>query len=205
MSTTPERRVADAASDYVLGLENSEFAEREGGIDLLEVSLMREIEAWGPVPQGGAAADTLDSQVARAASEYLRGVGDREYAASRGGGALLWSQLQRKLKAWGETCGDTPPTGGGTVADTLHDRESRYGSFMEQAELTQNIKRAMADSENWGQLSDDKRLALEMIALKIGRILNGDPEYADSWHDVAGFATLVERTILVGQERGRNR
>lgn len=33
--------------------------------------------------------------------------------------------------------------------------------------------------------------ALEMIAHKIGRILNGDPGYADSWVDIAGYAQLV--------------
>lgn len=32
-----------------------------------------------------------------------------------------------------------------------------------------------------------------MIQHKIGRILNGDPAYADSWHDIAGYATLVEK------------
>ena len=31
-----------------------------------------------------------------------------------------------------------------------------------------------------------------MIFHKIGRIVNGDPNYADSWHDIAGYAKLVE-------------
>jgi hypothetical protein len=30
-----------------------------------------------------------------------------------------------------------------------------------------------------------------MIAHKIGRILNGDPDYIDSWDDIAGYAKLV--------------
>ena len=55
----------------------------------------------------------------------------------------------------------------------------------------------MIDSPNWETLSDDKKEALEMTALKIGRILNGDPEYADSWHDIAGYAKLVEDTLNV--------
>jgi hypothetical protein len=53
----------------------------------------------------------------------------------------------------------------------------------------------MRDSPNWGDLTDDKREALEMIAHKIGRILNGDPEYKDSWHDIIGYARLVEDTL----------
>jgi len=34
-----------------------------------------------------------------------------------------------------------------------------------------------------------------MIAHKIGRILNGDPDYQDSWHDIIGYARLVERQL----------
>jgi hypothetical protein len=34
--------------------------------------------------------------------------------------------------------------------------------------------------------------ALDMVAHKIGRILNGDPTYTDSWHDIAGYSKLVE-------------
>lgn len=30
-----------------------------------------------------------------------------------------------------------------------------------------------------------------MIAHKLGRIINGDPNYSDSWHDIAGYAKLV--------------
>lgn len=34
-----------------------------------------------------------------------------------------------------------------------------------------------------------------MQAHKQARILNGDPNYADSWHDIAGYATLVEQEL----------
>jgi hypothetical protein len=37
----------------------------------------------------------------------------------------------------------------------------------------------------------DQAEALDMIFHKIGRILNGDPNYADSWIDIAGYAKLV--------------
>lgn len=78
---------------------------------------------------------------------------------------------------------------------TLAERGNRYGDFQEHARITQNIKRAMRDSPNWESLSDDKKEALEMDAHKIGRILNGDPEYKDSWHDVIGYTKLVENTL----------
>lgn len=78
------------------------------------------------------------------------------------------------------------------IEDTLIERGERYGDFAEHARITQNIKLAMTDSPKWEDLSCDKREALEMIAHKIGRILNGDPEFFDSWHDIIGYAKLVE-------------
>ena len=53
----------------------------------------------------------------------------------------------------------------------------------------------MQDSPNWEKLDDDQREALEMTAHKIGRILNGDPNYADSWHDIIGYTRLVEARL----------
>lgn len=83
-------------------------------------------------------------------------------------------------------CGDRPD-----IEETLAERGSRYGSFDEHARITQAIKRAMADSPNWSKLADDQRETLEMIAHKAGRILNGDPDYHDSWHDIIGYTKLV--------------
>lgn len=77
------------------------------------------------------------------------------------------------------------------ITEVLEERGSRYGKFTEHARITQNIKTAMVDSPNWLELADDQMETLQMIAHKIGRILNGDPDYADSWIDIAGYAKLV--------------
>lgn len=82
-----------------------------------------------------------------------------------------------------------------TIDKTLEQRGERYGDFEEHARITQNIKRAMQNSPNWCKLSDDKREALDMVAHKIGRILNGDPTFHDSWHDIVGYVRLVEKTL----------
>ena len=87
-----------------------------------------------------------------------------------------------------------------SIDEVLAERGSRYGEFPDHARITQNIKRAMYDSPNWPLLSADKREALEMIAHKIGRILNGDPNYADSWTDIVGYAKLVERGLIIKLE-----
>lgn len=83
------------------------------------------------------------------------------------------------------------------VASTLAQRGKRYGEFIEQGRITQNIKQAMMASPNWATLRPDMREALDMIAGKIARILNGDPYYDDSWHDIGGYAKLIEDTLNV--------
>ena len=87
------------------------------------------------------------------------------------------------------------PSAAQGVDATLGERGSRYGSFAGHARIAQSIKRAMRDSPNWDKLSDDKKEALEMVAHKVGRILNGDPEYVDSWHDIIGYTRLVEKIL----------
>jgi hypothetical protein len=77
------------------------------------------------------------------------------------------------------------------IAHTLAERGSRYGSFEGHAKITQAIKAAMQDSPNWSLLPADMKEALEMVAHKCGRILNGDPHFHDSWHDIVGYAKLV--------------
>jgi hypothetical protein len=82
------------------------------------------------------------------------------------------------------------------VNKILAERGNRYGAFSTHAIITQNIKYQMEITPNWEtRLTKDKKEALEMIAHKIGRILNGDPEYKDSWVDIAGYATLISDTL----------
>lgn len=77
------------------------------------------------------------------------------------------------------------------IDQVLIERGSRYGKFTGHATVTQRLKHAIKNSDRWHLLADDQKEALEMIAHKIGRIVNGDPDYADSWVDIAGYAKLV--------------
>ena len=81
------------------------------------------------------------------------------------------------------------------VDNTLVARGGRYGKFNGVAQITQALKAEMRATPNWDSLSFDKKEALEMIAQKIARILNGDPNYHDSWHDIAGYAELVASAL----------
>jgi len=86
-----------------------------------------------------------------------------------------------------------------SIVTTLAERGSRYGSFDSHAKVTQRVKQAMKNSDKWHVLADDQKEALEMIAHKIGRILNGDPNYHDSWHDLVGYAQLVADRLAADQ------
>lgn len=95
---------------------------------------------------------------------------------------------------------DNTMTTGNDIAATLEERGARYGKFTEHARITQRLKMFMYETNKWQTLAPDQCEALEMIAHKIGRILNGDPNYADSWVDIAGYAKLVADR-LEGLER----
>lgn len=78
-----------------------------------------------------------------------------------------------------------------SVDKILDERGSRYGNYMQVATVTEalwcNLAAALAGKE----VAPDQADALRMICTKLARIVNGDPNYADSWRDVSGYATLV--------------
>jgi len=80
-----------------------------------------------------------------------------------------------------------------TVDAILDSRAKDYGAFADNARLAQALKRAMADhADEMGSLfSDEQWEALEMIASKMSRIVNGNPDKIDNWDDIAGYAKLV--------------
>ncbi len=82
-----------------------------------------------------------------------------------------------------------------SVEKTLSERGERYGEFPGHARIAQDIKGSMHCAEKWKCLPPHQKEALEMIAHKIARVLNGDPNYVDNWHDIAGYATLVENEL----------
>ena len=78
------------------------------------------------------------------------------------------------------------------VKEILQERGKRYGEFKDHAEISQLIKFAMFESHGKElRLSADQRESLEMIAHKLARIVNGDPDYVDSWVDIVGYSQLV--------------
>lgn len=91
------------------------------------------------------------------------------------------------------------------IANTLQERGSRYGEFAGHASVTYSLKRVIqgALDSRGKELDDDMLEALDMVCHKIGRIINGDPTYADSWIDIAGYAKLVADRLEREQDQPR--
>lgn len=83
------------------------------------------------------------------------------------------------------------------VNEILEQREKTHGSFAGHAAISQQLKNVMGDAlaRNQRDLSDMQYEALDMIAHKIARILNGNPNFRDHWDDIAGYATLVAKEL----------
>ena len=78
-----------------------------------------------------------------------------------------------------------------SIDDTLRERGERYGTFQEHARVTQAMKAAACSATGYA-LNPSQAEAIDMILHKVGRIVCGDPDYIDSWHDIIGYAKLVE-------------
>lgn len=84
-----------------------------------------------------------------------------------------------------------------SIEDTLTERGGRYGDFFGHAMVAMSLKRVIEANlaSRKKRLADDQQQALDTICDKIARIINGDPNYIDNWHDIAGYATLVEKRL----------
>lgn len=79
------------------------------------------------------------------------------------------------------------------IREVLNERGVNYGSFAGQSELSQLLKKTIdiEIAKRGKSLNSYQKEALEMILHKIARIINGNPDYADSWLDISGYASLV--------------
>ena len=84
-----------------------------------------------------------------------------------------------------------------SINKTLEQRGERYGKFKDVAATTYAMQEILRNAKNHKHMTDDQVIALDMICNKMARIVNGDPNYIDNWHDIAGYATLVEQELNV--------
>jgi len=75
---------------------------------------------------------------------------------------------------------------------TLKERRSSYGSFSDNAAVAQAIKDSMRAHQGWEGLPSTMKEGLDLIALKMSRIVTGDWRHKDNPHDIAGYAKCME-------------
>lgn len=83
------------------------------------------------------------------------------------------------------------------ISAVLNERGARYGDFTHHAAVCQDLKDRMMFHKysRYERLNNVQKQALDVIADKIARILTGDPNYADNWVDIQGYARLVEERL----------
>jgi len=85
------------------------------------------------------------------------------------------------------------------VTETLGQRENRYGEYRNVSATAQTLKETLRQGDSWITMEPYMQESLDLIANKLARIVNGDPFYDDSWHDVGGYAKLVEIELAKGK------
>ena len=81
------------------------------------------------------------------------------------------------------------------VRQTLNQRQEQYGSFEDVAMITEQMVDVMRKGY-YENLAYNQKMALYMICSKMARIVNGNPNHKDSWHDIAGYATLIDNELV---------
>ena len=76
-----------------------------------------------------------------------------------------------------------------TPAAIITERAKTHGDYKLQAKLAQDLKARIR--QEGGNLSPQQQEALEMICVKIARIVCGNPNEPDHYQDIAGYALLA--------------
>ena len=87
---------------------------------------------------------------------------------------MRYNKSQEDLSVWQDTnelCFEEVSTSSSSLGLVLQERGSRYGEFINNANVSQDLKCIMEQSTNWNSMDNDMRKALHMIAHKISRIL----------------------------------
>lgn len=77
----------------------------------------------------------------------------------------------------------------------LSERQKTHGDFASVANTYARFQRIYRNADGYKNMTRSQKLALDMIAVKISRMLNGnanDPQHAE---DIAGYATLIVREL----------
>lgn len=77
----------------------------------------------------------------------------------------------------------------------LEEREKTHGKYQDHAYITQEMKQVCKFKGLDKKLNYEQKEGIDMILHKIGRIIAGNNNEVDHWQDIAGYATLVAKSI----------
>ena len=86
-----------------------------------------------------------------------------------------------------------------SIDNVLKQRNSIHGDFEKTARLAQCLK-ATIRHHVAVDLTKVQRESLDLICTKIARICTGNPNVADHWFDIAGYAKLVYNKLAGGSK-----
>ncbi|AZS06522.1 hypothetical protein [Alteromonas phage ZP6] len=78
-----------------------------------------------------------------------------------------------------------------TTDEILTERGAQYGNNWD---TYANIRRALKTNEPM-HYSNCQRYCLDMIAMKLSRLVDGNANNADTWADIAGYAKLAQNNL----------
>ena len=76
----------------------------------------------------------------------------------------------------------------------LAEREATHGNYAQLSRISQELKRLMRCGPAFAELPAEHQESLEMLAVKIARIVSGRP-IDDHWADIEGYARLARHQL----------
>jgi len=82
-----------------------------------------------------------------------------------------------------------------SINKTLNERENTHGDYVANASAAMTLISAAMSQPGWEKLPAYQQYTLIMGYVKDGRILAGNHNYDDHWHDKSCYPALVEKEL----------
>lgn len=86
------------------------------------------------------------------------------------------------------------------MKEVLYQRCKTHGPFEGQSRIAQMIKASLRSSPRWALMAVEHQEALDMIAVKMSRVVSGDSYFRDHWDDIVGYATRASEAVPYAPE-----
>lgn len=192
-------------------MQIKEFLDTEKGYVLVKDTCKRS-EDWIEVPDGAIEARLNNSgsiNFINSDSDYMNRetcgawVSTHRFRHDQFGHKIIWQRPQQpeslpfiddEVQSINDQYAEIEQVRQQSIDATLAERQSTYGSFEDVAFVTENIINVLKKC-NYDSMPHTHRMAMYMIASKMARIVNGDFNHLDSWHDIGGYSKLIENLI----------